>query len=52
MNAYKKYLTIEDPNHLVLSGLPFTSGQRVEIIILSDNDESTITETKKTVNDK
>ena len=44
MNAYKKYLTIDDPNNLVLSGLPFASGQRVEIIILSENDETTITE--------
>lgn len=46
MNAYKKYLTIDDPNNLVLSGLPFTSGQRVEIIILSENDEATFTEAK------
>ncbi|MBW4509581.1 MAG: hypothetical protein KME64_24155 [Scytonematopsis contorta HA4267-MV1] len=37
MNAYKKYITVEDPNHLVLSGLPFKAGQRVEIIILSDD---------------
>ena len=44
MNIYKKYLTIDDPNNLVLSGLPFTSGQRVEIIILSENEEKTITE--------
>jgi hypothetical protein len=35
MNVYKKYLTIEDPNHIVLSGLPFKLGQRVEIIILA-----------------
>ncbi len=47
MNAYKKYLTIEDPNNLVLSELPFTSGQRVEIIILSD-EEATINESKTT----
>ncbi len=37
MNAYKKYITIEDPNNVVLSGLPFQSGQRVEIIILADD---------------
>ena len=35
MNAYKKYITIEDPNNIVLSGLPFQRGQRVEIIILA-----------------
>jgi hypothetical protein len=41
MNAYKKHITIEDPNHLVLSDLPFKPGQRVEIIILSDDNPRT-----------
>ena len=50
MNVYKKYLTIDDPNNLVLSGLPFASGQRVEIIILSENDEKTITEVENIKN--
>ncbi len=39
MNAYKKYITIEDPNHMVLSGLPFKPGQRVEVIILAEDRE-------------
>ena len=39
MNAYKRYLTIEDPNHIVLSGLPFKPGQRVEVIILAQDKE-------------
>lgn len=39
MNAYKKYITIEDPNHVVLSGLPFQPGQRVEVIILAENND-------------
>jgi antitoxin ParD1/3/4 len=39
MNAYKKYITIEDPNHMVLSGLPFKPGQRVEVIILTEDTE-------------
>jgi antitoxin ParD1/3/4 len=39
MNAYKKYITIEDPNHMVLSGLPFKAGQRVEVIILAEDKE-------------
>jgi antitoxin ParD1/3/4 len=39
MNAYKQYLTIEDPNHMVLSGLPFKPGQRVEVIILAEDFE-------------
>lgn len=39
MDAYKKYITIEDPNHVVLSDLPFKPGQRVEVIILSEDNE-------------
>lgn len=39
MNAYKKYITIEDPNHVVLSDLPFKPGQRVEVIILSEDSD-------------
>lgn len=41
MNAYKKYITIEDPNHVVLSGLPFQPGQRVEVIVLAEDDNRT-----------
>jgi hypothetical protein len=36
MNAYKKYVTIDQNQQLVLSDLPFVAGQRVEIIILAD----------------
>ncbi|NET55678.1 MAG: hypothetical protein F6K47_05760 [Symploca sp. SIO2E6] len=36
MNAYKKYVTIDNPGQLVLSNLPFVPGQRVEIIILAE----------------
>lgn len=39
MNAYKRYLTIEDPNHIILSGLPFKPGQRVEVIIIAEGKE-------------
>jgi hypothetical protein len=39
MNAYKIYVTIEDPNNVVLSNLPFQRGQRVEVIILAEEPE-------------
>ncbi|MCT7950733.1 hypothetical protein NG798_13105 [Ancylothrix sp. C2] len=39
MFAYKKYVTIEDPSKVVLSDLPFKVGQRVEVIILVENDQ-------------
>jgi hypothetical protein len=37
MNAYKTYITIEDPKQVVLSDLPFQVGQRVEIIVLAED---------------
>lgn len=39
MNAYKKYITIEQPHQLILSDLPFESGQRVEVIILAEESQ-------------
>lgn len=38
MNAYKKYVIIENPERLVLSDLPFKQGQRVEVIILAEEE--------------
>ncbi len=37
MNAYKTYVTIADPKQLVLSDLPFQAGQKVEVIILAED---------------
>jgi hypothetical protein len=39
MQAYKMVVTIDDPNRLVLTSLPFNRGQRVEVV-LRDVDES------------
>ena len=36
MNAYRKYVVIADPKHLVLEDLPFRPGQRVEVVLLAD----------------
>ena len=36
INAYKKYVIIDNPQQLFLSDLPFTAGQKVEIIILAE----------------
>ncbi|MFB2833686.1 hypothetical protein [Floridanema evergladense] len=41
MNAYKTYITIKDPKQVILSDLPFQSGQRVEVIILAENNQKT-----------
>ncbi len=36
METYKTYITIENPDRVVLSNLPFQIGQRVEIIVLPE----------------
>lgn len=48
MNAYKTDITIADPKLLVLSDLPFQAGQKVEVIILAeDNQRATLAEELK-----
>ena len=34
MNAYRTWLTIDDPKRVVLSDVPFPPGQRVEILVV------------------
>jgi len=38
MLAYKKYVTIKDPAKLELTGLPFRSGQWVEIVMIAEEE--------------
>jgi hypothetical protein len=53
MNAYKTYITIEDPKQVVLSDLPFQVGQRVEIIVLAeDNPQVAISNKLRNLFDK
>ncbi len=37
MDAYKKYMIIDDSQQLLLSDLPFKAGQKVEIIVLAED---------------
>lgn len=39
MKAYKKYVIIEDPKKLTLSDLPFRPGQRVEVVVIAEDEE-------------
>ena len=39
MTNYKTFLTVEDPNQVVLSNLPFEKGQRVRVVILTEDQE-------------
>ena len=42
MLAYKKYVIIKDPKNLVLKGLPFRAGQRVEVVIIAEDEERNV----------
>ena len=39
MTAYKTFYTIEDPDRVILSNLPFQKGQRVRVVILTEEDD-------------
>ena len=49
MAAYRKRFTVEDPNRVILSGLPFRAGQRVEIVITADDDPQARVEELRTL---
>jgi hypothetical protein len=38
MLGYRQYVTVQNPQHLVLSNLPVKAGQRVEVLILVKED--------------
>jgi hypothetical protein len=42
MLAYKKYITIEDPNRVVLLDLPFRAGQRVEVVVIAEDEARSV----------
>ncbi len=48
MKAYRTFLTIKDPRQVVLSNVPFRSGQQVEIVILAadENNADRVSELK------
>jgi hypothetical protein len=39
MNAYKTYVTVTESKELVLSNLPFKPGQKVEVIVIAEDDQ-------------
>ena len=40
MKEFRTSLTIKDPKRLVLSDLPFSEGQRVEVVIVAKDGDS------------
>ena len=39
MLAYKKYVIISDPAKIELNNLPFRKGQRVEVVMIAEDDD-------------
>jgi hypothetical protein len=39
MLAHKQYITITDPARLELTNLPFRKGQRVEVVLIADDND-------------
>ncbi|MBV8882784.1 MAG: hypothetical protein JO235_02110 [Chroococcidiopsidaceae cyanobacterium CP_BM_RX_35] len=37
MTVYQKYITIEDPKNVIFSDLPFAAGQRVKVVITTED---------------
>ena len=44
MNGYRTHVVISDPDHMVLRGLPFRVGQRVEVVLLEESEQTSINE--------
>ena len=40
MRSYKKIATVDSSSRLVLTDLPFTPGQRVEVVVISVEDDT------------
>ncbi|MGH9898697.1 MAG: hypothetical protein ACRD63_05395 [Pyrinomonadaceae bacterium] len=40
MKAYRIYVTVTDPQQIVLSNLPFRTGEKVEIVVLAAEDSN------------
>jgi antitoxin ParD1/3/4 len=38
MKAYKTHIIIENPEKVIISNLPFRSGQRVEVVMLAEDE--------------
>ncbi len=39
MIAYRKHLTISNRNQVILSDLPFKVGQRVEVLVIAEDEQ-------------
>jgi len=49
MKAYRTYLVVEDPKRVVLTDVPFSAGQRVEVLMVQDESPEKLTEELRTL---
>ena len=49
MKAYRTYLIVEDPKRVVLTDVPFSAGQRVEVLMVQDESSDRLTEELRTL---
>ena len=49
MKAYRTYLIVEDPKRVVLTDVPFSAGQRVEVLMVQDESSERLTEELRTL---
>lgn len=42
MLAHKQYVTITDPAKMELTNLPFRKGQRVEVVMIAEDNDKTV----------
>ena len=42
MNAFRRTVTLTEAGRLVVEGLPFESGQRVEVVVLAEESPATL----------
>ncbi len=39
MLAYRRYATVQKSNQILLTNLPFQPGQRVEVVVIADDEQ-------------
>ena len=49
MKAYRTYLVVEDPKRVVLTDVPFSAGQRIEVLMVQEESSERLTEELRTL---
>ncbi len=52
MHAYRTHVVINDPDYTVLKGLPFQVGQRVEVVLLEELEDTSMNDLLTDISEK